>query len=318
MTTTQPCISLGTGALSPDLRVFYHYGMVLGLDDFVQEQVHNLYLDHHHERALHGYGTVYGLHVTTTTPSDDTADVTVTVEPGMAIDQRGREVTLKCSQCARLGAWLATQDEATVQANLGPSGELVVYVVIAYAECPDDLVPVPAQPCSTSSQAQTPSRWRDSWDIEFRWSPPAMPAWDAIRRLANLLNSVQVVPGLDPAASSEEEIIQAVLALPTEDSPSGYPLVPWDPSGSPATPVTYQLPAATADEAFNRIFTVWVTEVRPQLAPDLTCPDPKWDPSVLLASITFVPSMPFSTTSPAILWYGAPMTPAARSYCRPS
>ena len=59
-----------TGTLSPDLRVFYHYGMVLGLDEFLEEQTHNLGLDYHHERALHGYGTVYGLHVTTATPPD--------------------------------------------------------------------------------------------------------------------------------------------------------------------------------------------------------------------------------------------------------
>ena len=83
MTVSQPCVSLGTGTLSPDLRVFYQYGMVLGLDDFLQEQTHNLGLDYHHERALHGYGTVYGLHVTTTTPADALGDVTVTVEPGI-------------------------------------------------------------------------------------------------------------------------------------------------------------------------------------------------------------------------------------------
>ena len=222
--TTQPCVSIGTGTLSPDLRVFYQYGMVLGLDDFLQEQTHNLGLDYHHERALHGYGTVYGLAVTTSTPSDAPADVTVTVEPGMAIDQAGREVTVPTAQCARLGAWLAAQEEAsagTVEANLGISGELVVYVVAAYAECPDDLVPLPGQPCSTSSQVQVPSRLRDAWDIELRWVPPAMPAWDVIRQLARLLNSVEIVPGLDPALSSEEALIDAVLALPAQTPSDG-------------------------------------------------------------------------------------------------
>jgi hypothetical protein len=297
MTVTQPCVSVGTGTLSPDLRVFYQYGMVLGLDDFLQEQTHNLGLDYHHERALHGYGTVYGLHVTTTTPPDALDDVTVTVEPGMAVDQWGREVTVPTAQCARLGAWLAAQGQATAEAQLGSSGELVVYVVAAYAECPDNLVPLPGQPCSTSSQVQVPSRLRDAWDIELRWAPPAMPAWDAVRRLGQLLSSIQIVPGPDISlASDEEAIIKAVLALPSPQTPSGSP---------PGQP-TYQLPADAASAAFDRILTVWVTQVRPQLTPDLTAPGPAWDPAVLLSTITFTPQMPFPVGGPAILSYSDP------------
>jgi hypothetical protein len=308
VTVTQPCVSVGTGTLSPDLRVFYQYGMVLGLDDFLQEQTHNLGLNYHHERALHGYGTVYGLHVTTSTPSDAPGEVTVAVEPGMAIDQSGREVTVTSAQCARLGAWLAAQEQAsagTVEGHLGSSRELVVYVVAAYAQCPDDLVPLPGQPCSTSAQVQVPSRLRDTWDIDFRWAPPAMPAWDAVRRLGQLLNSIQIVPGPDLSLGSDEEaLIEAVLALPSPQTPSG-PL-PETPSGSPPGPITYRLPAADADAAFDRILTAWVTQVRPQLAPDLTAPDPAWDPAVLLSAITLTLQTPFAASSPVILSHSDP------------
>ena len=310
MTVTQPCVSLGTGTLSPDLRVFYQYGMVLGLDDFLQEQTHNLGLDYHHERALHGYGTVYGLHVTTSTPPDAPDDVTVTVEPGMAIDQWGREATVPSAQCARLGAWLAAQEEASagiVEAHLGSSGELVVYVTAAYSQCPEDLVPLPGQPCSTSTQVQVPSRLRDAWDIELRWAPPAMPAWDAVRRLGRLLNSIQIVPGPDPSLWSDEEaIIDAVLALPSPETPSGAPPGPGPSDGPPPGQVTYRLPADAADAAFDRILTVWVTQVRPQLAPDLTAPDPAWDPAVLLSAITFTAPTPPSATNPVISSYADP------------
>ena len=183
------------------------------------------------------------------------------------------------------------------------SGELVVYVTIAYAECPDDLVPLPGQPCSTSAQMQVPSRLRDAWDIELAWALPAMPAWDAVRRLAELLNSVQIVPGLDPSLSGEQAIIDAVLALPSQETPGGSPP---GPPGSPPGPGPYQLPADTADDAFDRILTAWVTQVRPQLAPDLTAPDPAWDPSILLCAITLTPQMPFSTANPVILSHSDP------------
>ena len=67
---------------------------------------------------------MYGLQVTTSTPSDAPADVTVTVEPGMAIDQFGREVTVPTAQCARLGAWLAAQEEASAGDGRGEPGHL--------------------------------------------------------------------------------------------------------------------------------------------------------------------------------------------------
>ncbi len=184
---------------------------------------------------------------------------------------------------------------------MGVSGELTVYVVAKYAECLDDLVPLPGQPCSSSAQTQVASRIRDAWDIELRWSPPLMPEWDTDRRLARLLNSVQIVAGLDPSLSSEAEIIEAVRALPS-DVDAGpqdlWPLVDWPTvSDAPSGPIVWRLPAETANDALDRIFTFWVTQVRPLLSPALTAPPESWDPSILLASITF--TLGPLTSSPA-------------------
>ena len=51
---------------------------------------------------------------------------------------------------------------------------------------------------------------------------------------------------------------------------------------------------------------MWVTQVRPQLPPDLTAPDPAWDPSVLLATITCYPQLPFAAANPVITSYSRP------------
>jgi hypothetical protein len=296
VSVNDPCVSISTGTLSPDLRVNYAYGMILGLGEFLQEQQYFLQKDYLHERALHGFGTVYGLQVTTSPTPDVQHDYTIAVAPGMAIDQRGREAVVRSAQCARLGAWLGAQEQAnagTIAANMGPSGEFTVYVVLGYDQCKDDLVPLPGQPCSSSAQSMVASRLRDAWNIDLRWSPPPMPAWDTDRRLARLLGSVQIVPGLDPALSSEDKIIAAVRALPSDVGAGPddlWPLVDWpsaSPPSSPPAPVVYWLPAETAADALDRIFTIWVTQVRPQLAPDLTQPSESSDPAILLASITF-------------------------------
>ncbi len=96
----QRCVSLANGALSPDQRVNYEFGLVLGVDDFRQEQLYFLARDYLHNRSLHGYGTVAGLDVIADRPADSTREMLVTVTPGMAVDQFGRTINLRDEQCA--------------------------------------------------------------------------------------------------------------------------------------------------------------------------------------------------------------------------
>jgi hypothetical protein len=292
---TQRCVSLTEGALSPDLRVNYEFGLVLGVDEFRQEQLYHLEQSYQHNRALHGYGTVYGLRVTTARPGADTDEVEITVEPGMAIDQWGRAVIVRDTQCARLGAWLAKHTPP----SQGPSGELSVYVVLRYDECPDVLQPIPGQPCSGSDTAQAASRIRDSFHIELRWEPPQMQAWRAVQRFARLLAAVQLEPDLPPdlAHSDEAVIIEQVRLL----DQAGESL--FDPGGAGVSGLDLHpardflvLPAAGARDALDRILIVWATEVRPRLRPDLSDPaggGAPNDPAVLLARIDFVGSSPY-------------------------
>jgi hypothetical protein len=313
---TETCVSLTTGTLSPDQRVNYAYGMVLGVDEFLTEQQHRLEKGYLHERALHGYGTVYGLHVTTDKALDDPNDVQVKVSTGMLIDQYGREAVITCDQCARLGAWLAAQEQASpgsVASHRDQSGELVVYVVARYASCLDALVPLPGTPCSSSAQSSVASRIRDAWDVDLTFDLPPMPRWDADRRLARLLGSVEIVAGLPQNESSEKAIIAAVRALPAQvaDGPDDLSL-DLSPSGSPSSLTGLRLPAETAADALDRIFTVWITQVRPFFEPDLTTPEvpnpsgPDGTDLILLSTIRFKAADPFDPLDPAITAVGLP------------
>ena len=97
--------------LCPDLdelhaneRLNYVLGQVLGVKDFQQEQLYFLHKARLHNRSLHGYGTVWGLDVTTQGTGDD---LEIQVDCGLAIDPQGREVRVDALQCAPLNTWLA-------------------------------------------------------------------------------------------------------------------------------------------------------------------------------------------------------------------
>jgi hypothetical protein len=298
MTATEPCVSLTTGTLSPDQRVNYAYGMVLGLDEFLQEQLYHQEKDYRHRRVLHGYGTSYGLKVCAEPTTDGTRDYTVTVSPGVGIDQWGREFVIRDAQCVRLGSWLVAQDQAhpgIVQQHGDGSGDTTVYVVASYASCLDNLVPLPGRPCSSGEQTQVASRIRDSWNVDLRWEPPPMPRWDSDRRLGRLLGSVEVVDEPDPNLPGDTALLDAVRALAgkAQDGPGDID----QPSG-----VIYQISKRWALRTWDQIFAIWVTEVRPQLEPDLIAPAESSDPAILLGSIQLSTGVwpPFDPNNPVV------------------
>src|SRR5258705_6316983 len=74
----------------------YAYGMILGVEDFKQEQSYFIDRMKLHNRMLHSYGTVVGLEVSS---AEDTAK-SILVKAGMAIDPEGNEIMLPSAvQC---------------------------------------------------------------------------------------------------------------------------------------------------------------------------------------------------------------------------
>jgi hypothetical protein len=104
----------------PPRRVNYTTGMILGVEDFEQEQAYHRrmrYLDN----RLHGYGVVDGLQVSVDKDC-------VRVGPGLAIDAQGRELVVGAPLCLQLG-------------TTGRRGEY--HLVVTWAESPDRPVPGP-------------------------------------------------------------------------------------------------------------------------------------------------------------------------------
>lgn len=264
---TSRCVSFAQGNKDPYQRVNYPFGLVLGVDEFVDEQCYFLEKEYMHNRALHGCGTVSGLQVSV---GEEAGDIEVRVSPGIGIDQYGRLFIVSSRQCASLQAWLDTQELA--------AGDQTLYVVARYAECETELVPIAGQPCSSSEQLSAPSRIKDFFEIDFALEPPVHMAHDAAINLAEFLHRLR----RDPAAGSlaglgESNRLAAIvgpdfITLPPEEFRVHLNSVVEEITGNVGDRLLLVLPQEV-QPLLDDIFTYWLTEVRPTLLPDLITPD---------------------------------------------
>lgn len=266
--------------LDPSKRVCYSNGLVLGVDEFVQEELYLLERHRLHNRALHGYGTVCGLEVG---ERDLGQGPELVVGPGLALDPRGREVRVPRAQCARLNEWLERHPEVGGGSPpASPPDEITLYAVLCYRECKTDEVPVPGGPCRTLEDSTAPSRIEDAFELRLDTEPPEQVEEEAIRRFGELLRSLEVTD-TGPFAT-REELEDLVRALAPAGSPPG-PLPPLP----AASPPVLAIPPEEATEVLRALFRIWVTEVRPDLLPDgRNCASgPPREECVLLAGIRF-------------------------------
>src|SRR3954447_18144773 len=111
------CSKSGTALATqpdPSKRPNFTFGMVLGPDELIQEHVY-LHEKHKlHNRALHGYGMVYGLKL-------EIADgPEIRVSPGMAINRPGQEICVNTVMCAGINEWLASKQKALAKLHPSP------------------------------------------------------------------------------------------------------------------------------------------------------------------------------------------------------
>src|SRR5689334_13652509 len=88
------------GALSPFYSLNYHFGMLLGVDDFSTEQAWQRGKMRLHNAWLHRDGVVWGFDVQV---DKDHGEIKVT--PGLALDAIGHELHLEGPACVNVGEW---------------------------------------------------------------------------------------------------------------------------------------------------------------------------------------------------------------------
>lgn len=258
-------ITTDVRTLDPSKRVNYSFGLVLGVDEFLQEQAYFLERHHRHARMLHGYGTVWGLKLGVS----EAEPVEIRIAPGMAVTPSGHEICVPHVMCARLDDWLAARRD-TLGDYIGTGMPLMLCAVLCHKECSTDIVPLPGEPCRSDEDVMAPSRIADTFEIELRivdaitsppgggaagGCPPSSVRSAGLRALSELVNRVHV-SGAATRYARLATIERAVRRLAEVD--------PWTPGWTESRTDFYVRPA-DGRTTFNAIARVWATEVLPVL-----------------------------------------------------
>ncbi|MFL6210646.1 MAG: hypothetical protein ACJ74W_17470 [Pyrinomonadaceae bacterium] len=252
-------------ACDPTKRVNYSFGMVLSVDDFVQEQSYHIGRAEWMARDLFGYGTVSGLAVSVGKNGQNEMEVNVTA--GAAVSPRGQMIRVAPAQCANLSKWLAVEENRRgVRDRVGepPTGPVSLYVVLCYRDCPTDKVPIPGEPCRSEDDAVAASRLTDDFKLELRFAPPSQLEEDALRDFVQWLEmnlEITDEPGaFTDLATLRTNLLQA--AAPVTSPPTSPPDFMLD---SPPAPMRVHTSDACA--FLREAFRLWVTELRPRWRP---------------------------------------------------
>lgn len=260
-------------AMDPTKHVRYNLGMVLGVDDFVQEFTY-----HNAQRAwlardVTGYGTLWGLGVTA--QDDNEKGPRILVECGAALNQGGQLIHVSPAQCAHLNEWLvANRDKLIKHFGSTPSDgdSFTLYAVLAHDECETDEVPLAGEPCRSEQQLTAASRLKDYFKLQLHLNQPQHSEQFALR---NFIKALAAVPVVSPPASvmTLDEFEQAVgESIVLNSSPPASPPLSefenceFDLSGAsiPEDQVTIFMRAA---------FRIWTVVLRPQCRPDWLASD---------------------------------------------
>jgi hypothetical protein len=209
--------------ISPFYAMHYHFGMLLGVDDFETEQAYHRGKIRLHNAWLHREGAVWGLEVTL-----DLAKGEVRVARGLALDGAGQELHLEGDACVNLGAWFDKhRDDADLEVT-ETDGQFSfdAHVVIAHKACLMRQVPALLEPCDGSGADTAYSRVFETVEILLKPGKapdPPPPPYHRLRLLFGL-DAVRMLPDatVEPDDQAVIDARNQVLALPVAEQPEQW------------------------------------------------------------------------------------------------
>lgn len=243
----------------PMKHVNYSLGMVLGVDDFVQEYASLSGHDQRIARDLIGYGVIAGMRVSVDVDAD--RGPRIQVAPGEAVTPSGRFLCVSPSQCAYLNDWLQA-NRGTVESLGSPPDSVQLAVVACYRECETDDVPIPGEPCRSDDNLMAPSRLLESSALELRFAPTAQLEDDAVRDFVAWVRALPLTSDPGPGVEAFIDALRADADL-TGSPPASPPSLISFLLGSP--PSGLAIPRDDAAAYVSALFRFWVEELRPRL-----------------------------------------------------
>jgi hypothetical protein len=173
--TLPSCVTSDNGSsellpLSPFSALRYHFGMLLGVDDFETEQAYHRAKMRIHNAWLHRAGVVWGFGVKV-----DLAHGEIRVLPGLALDAAGHELHLEADACINVADWF-DKHEKDAGFSLKRDG-FDVHVAIRFKACLTRQVPALLEPCENASTGTAYSRVFETIEILLRPGPAPAPTY---------------------------------------------------------------------------------------------------------------------------------------------
>lgn len=157
---------------SPQCAPNYHFGMLLGVEDFRAEQGFHVGRLRRHQRLLHGAGIVAGFPVEFDAPRYE-----LKVGAGYGIDVLGRDLSLDSSRCVNLALWWARHAKDADFDDVKPGEtKFDLDLVVCYANCLDRPVPAIAEPCAGDAADIAHSRICETVSLSLVRHKEAAPA----------------------------------------------------------------------------------------------------------------------------------------------
>lgn len=186
---TCPASGAGSGELlplSPFYALRYHFGMLLGVDDFETEQSYHRAKARLHNAWLHREGVVWGFNV-----GLDHERHEIRVKPGLALDAAGHELHLEADACVNIGEWFAKhENDPGFEITTGEDGGKTfdAHVVIRFKACLTRQVPALLEPCDNGSTGTAYSRVFETVEILLlpNLSPPRVFPYHRLRLMFGL------------------------------------------------------------------------------------------------------------------------------------
>ena len=226
--SAEHCLQARAGLLEVDpfRSLAAHFGMLLGVEDFETLSSYHRGKMWLHSSWLHGKGAVWGLGV-----SVEPEAAEIRVEPGLAIDGRGRELLLDMAACVHVPSWLEEHrdDPDLVLTEEGDGERFDAHVVMRLRPCLSRQVPALVEPCDGSGQTTAYSRVVETVELLLRpgpaperREPPGTLPYHRLRLLFHLEEPIEEEGAVIDTDQAVLDRRADILALPAEDQPRAY------------------------------------------------------------------------------------------------